>query len=186
MVCAAPRLSRPLTGLVVAALISPPALALKPSGVRLRAGQIGDLDRSRELGLGLTFERDGERPPIRARHHHYALGLLYLPRVQVGESFYGVHFGPAWRLTPQWLGDHAFLEVGIAVGWLAHHRLGERDLGSRGHFVSHALLGWQRDPASGWYAGLRVRHTSNAGLATPNPGFNLLQLEYGVRLPASR
>jgi len=68
-----------------------------------------------------------------------------------------------------------YLEAGTGVVHLSDTTLGSRDLGSLTQFRSHLGLGIHPAPRLELVA--RLSHTSNAGLAEPNPGINLGTLE---------
>jgi hypothetical protein len=162
-----------------------PAAAAEISSVRGRIGTLYDFDGIDAKSLAVTLEPD-DWPRLfqRAGDMHYEVGLLRLPDVDRGDDLYGVHFAPAWHFTPRILGPHAFIELGIGATWLSGRHIRARDLGSRLHFVSHALLGFRPARTSRWHAGLRIRHTSNADLVSPNPGFDVIQFEFGYRFGA--
>lgn len=161
------------------------AAARDISSVRGRFGTLYDFDGIDARSLAITLEPD-EWPAIfrRAGDMHYEVGLLRLPDVDRGDDLYGVHLAPAWHFTPEVLGPYAFIELGIGATWMSGRHIRARDLGSRLHFVSHAMLGVRPARGSRWHAGLRVRHTSNADLVSPNPGFDVIQLEFGYRFGA--
>jgi len=167
------------------ALATPPAAATEISSVRGRIGTLYDFDGIDTRSLAVTLEPD-TWPAIFRREGdmHYEVGVLRLPRVDRGDDLYGVHFSPAWHFAPELLAPYAFVELGIGATWLSGRHIRARDLGSRVHFVAHALLGLRPGRTSPWHAGLRIRHTSNAGLASANPGFDLIQLEIGYRFGA--
>lgn len=169
----------------IIAAAAPPAAATEIGSVRGRIGTLYDFDGIETQSLAVALEPDNW-PAIlrRSGDMHYELGLLRLPRVDRGDDLYGLHFAPAWHFTPRLLAPYAFIELGIGATWLSGRHIRARDLGSRLHFVSHALLGFRPDPASRWHAGLRIRHTSNADLVSPNPGFDVIQLEIGYRFGA--
>ena len=152
--------------------------------VRLRAGDVVGEQDAAGASVGVAFEARNWLSWLGADKQHYELGLLALPQVQDGDALYGAHFGPAWRFGPGWLPPRTFLEAGVGVAWFDAQFVGDRNIGSQGHFVLHALLGYRPEPDSRWHAGIRFRHTSNAGLAQPNPGFDMMQIELGIRLGA--
>lgn len=178
---------RALTGAlaVFLAVAAIPAAATEISSVRGRVGTLYDFDGIDARSLAVTLEPD-DWPAIFRREGdmHYEVGVLRLPRVDRGDDLYGVHFAPAWHFTPELLAPYAFIELGIGATWLSGRHIRARDLGSRVHFVAQAMLGLRPARASRWHAGLRLRHTSNAGLAGSNPGFDVIQLEIGYRFGA--
>lgn len=177
---------RALTGIlaVLLAVAAVPAAA-EISSVRGRIGTLYDFDGIDARSLAVTLEPE-DWPAIfrRAGDMHYEVGLLRLPSVDRGDDLYGVHFAPAWHSTPEFLTPYAFIELGIGATWLSGRHIRGRDLGSRMHFVAHALLGFRPARTSRWHAGMRLRHTSNADLVSSNPGFDVLQFEIGYRFGA--
>ena len=153
-------------------------------GLRVRAGDVPGERNATGASVGVAFDSRNWLDWLGADDQRYELGLLVLPRVQEGEALYGLHFGLAWRFHADWLPPRTFLEAGIGVAWLDAQFVGDRGLGSHAHFMQHALLGFRPERESPWHVGVRLRHTSNAGLAQPNPGFELLQIEFGVPLGA--
>lgn len=170
---------------IIFTVTAPPAAATEISSVRARVGTLYDFDGIHTRSLAITLEPD-DWPAIFRRDGdmHYEVGLLRLPRVDRGDDLYGVHFAPVWHFAPEVLAPHAFIELGIGATWLSGRHIRARDLGSRVHFAAQALLGFRPARASRWHAGLRLRHTSNADLVSPNPGFDVIQLEIGYRFGA--
>lgn len=162
-----------------------PVAATEISSIRGRIGTLYDFDGIDTRSFAITLE-PADWPAIfrRAGDMHYEAGLLRVPRVDRGDDLYGVHFAPAWHFTPEVLAPYGFVELGIGATWLSGRHIRARDLGSRLHFVPHALLGFRPTRTSPWHAGLRIRHTSNADLVSTNPGFDLIQLEVGYRFGA--
>ncbi len=166
-------------------VVAIPAVATDVSSIRGRIGTLYDFDGINARSVAVTLEPD-DWPAILRRDGdlHYEVGLLQLPGVDRDDDLYGVHFAPAWHFTPEVLAPYAFIELGVGATWLSGRRIRARDLGSRLHFVSHALLGYRPTRASRWHAGLRIRHTSNADLISTNPGFDVIQFELGYRFGA--
>jgi hypothetical protein len=103
-----------------------------------------------------------------------------------GGEVWTSHVGPVWRFRPKLLGDRGFVEVGTSVAYVSERKLPDRDLGSRGHSTSHLTLGWHLGSARRWHAGLRVRHTSNAGLGSSNPGLDIVMFELAYHWAEAR
>lgn len=170
---------------VIIGVVAIPAAATDISSVRGRTGTLYDFDGIDARSLAVTLEPD-DWPAIFRRDGdmHYEVGILRLPRVDRGDDLYGAHFGPAWHFAPESLAPYAFVELGVGATWLSGRHIRARDLGSRLHFVAQAMLGFRSAQTSRWHAGVRVRHTSNADLVSPNPGFDVIQLEIGYRFGA--
>jgi len=161
------------------------ATAAELDSVRLRAGtpqDAGDVDGG---ALALTFTPD--TPPawltwIGEDLHVEAAASFWSDAGQNGDV-YTAHLGPVWRFQPKWLGSRVFLEAGTSIAWVSEQRVAGSNLGSRWHFTTHAMGGYRIGPGQRWHFGLRVRHTSNAGFASPNPGLDIVMLELGYTLP---
>ncbi|WP_290648592.1 acyloxyacyl hydrolase [Aquisalimonas sp.] len=73
--------------------------------------------------------------------------------------------------------------VGFGLGtgptYISQTSLGGRDFGSNWQFTSWATAQLRVD--RNLFIGYRVQHTSNAGLSSPNQGYNLQALEAHVR-----
>jgi hypothetical protein len=90
-----------------------------------------------------------------------------------------VSIGPVWRLTPP--GRELFVELGVAPTLIGGTRLDGKDLGGIFHFTSSAAVGTGLARHAAWSAVLRFQHMSNASLRRPNPGLNLLGLDFSYR-----
>jgi len=178
--------ARVYAGLVVTAwlLAAPAAWALELQDMRFRLGP--RVDVSGVAGGAFALMLDPEAPPrwltwLGEDLHFEGAVSLWDGAKRGGGDVYTAHIGPAWRYRPALLGDAGFVELGTSVAYVSDRQLADRDLGSRGHFTTHATLGWNLDALQRWHVGLRVRHTSNAGLGTPNPGLDIVMLELGYR-----
>ncbi len=159
--------------------------AAQLDSVRLRSGvpaDAGDIDGG---ALGLTFEP--ESTPVWlgwiGDDMHYEAALsLWTNADPDNDNVYTTHFGPAWRFRPWPLGERGFLEAGTSIAYVSEQRVAGSDLGSLWHFTTHATLGYELGAERRWHLGLRVRHSSNAGFASPNPGLDIVMLELGYQL----
>ncbi|MDZ7748146.1 MAG: acyloxyacyl hydrolase [Halofilum sp. (in: g-proteobacteria)] len=92
---------------------------------------------------------------------------------------HSAHAGPIWHYEPGFLGPRGFVEWGTSLAWVSDERVERRDLGTRWHFTTHATLGFRLGGRGRWHVAYRIRHSSNAGLARPNPGLDITMLEIG-------
>jgi hypothetical protein len=95
-------------------------------------------------------------------------------------SSYGldmVAFGPVFAvpLNPESLA----LSLGLQPSFVVGESRYSRDLGGSVQFTSHAGLRWEPKPRL--TLGLRIQHTSNGGIAAPNPGVDGIKLALGYR-----
>lgn len=166
-------------------LTAAPLQAAELDSMRLRVGapaEAGDIDGG---ALGLTFEPESTPAWLGwigdDLHYEAALSLWTNAGPNDG-NVYTTHFGPAWRFSPWLIGERGFLEAGTSVAYVSEQRVDGVDLGSRWHFTTHAALGYELGAQRRWHLGLRVRHSSNAGFASPNPGLDIVMMELGYRL----
>ncbi len=165
--------------------VTTPSLAAELDSMRLRIGapvEAGDIDGG---ALGLTFEP--ETTPawlgwIGDDIHYEAAFSLWSNASANKNTVYTAHFGPAWQFRPGLLGERGFIEAGTSVAYISEQRVEGDDLGSLWHFTTHATLGYRLGDERRWHLGLHVRHSSNAGFASPNPGLDIVMLEVGYQL----
>jgi hypothetical protein len=162
--------------------------AAELDSVRLRVGAPSDTGDVNGGALALTFTPKTKPVWLRwiGEDLHVESAVSVWSNAGPDGDVYTAHLGPAWRFQPEWLGSHAFLEAGTGIAWVSERRVEGSDLGSRWHFTTHATVGYEIGPRRRWHVGLRVRHTSNAGFASPNPGLDIVMLELGYRLPNAR
>ena len=136
-----------------------------------------------ELAFGFRPDEQPEAPWVRSLGTlSYELSVAQLVRAGPPDDEVSVlRAGVVWRRHPAFVGDDQFLEYG--VGWAVRSESlvnGNKMGGS--HFLSlQVTIGRHFGPDRRRRVALRWQHTSNAGTDTPNPGINLLLLEFGVR-----
>ncbi|MEX0374178.1 acyloxyacyl hydrolase [Spiribacter pallidus] len=69
------------------------------------------------------------------------------------------------------------LSLGVQPTLISSHNGNGKDLGGPVQFTSHLSLAWA--PATALSLGLRIQHTSNAGLYDHNPGVDIIAAEVG-------
>ena len=92
---------------------------------------------------------------------------------------------PALGIGPslRWRGAQGtapwFVEAGTAL-MVTGKRLyrSEQRMGTRWNFATHLGIGMNFGPQSMHEVSLRIQHASNAGIKSPNPGINFVQLRY--------
>lgn len=182
------RARRALAGALLAGVLfagaAGTATAAELDSVRLRVGapqDTGDIDGG---ALALTFTPDTKPAWLRwiGEDLHVEGAVSFWSDAGPDGDVYTTHLGPAWRFRPEWLGSRGFFEAGTSIAWVSERRVEGNDLGSRWHFTTHAMAGYLIGPSQRWHLGLRVRHTSNAGFGSPNPGLDIVMLEFGYRL----
>lgn len=161
-----------------------PLQAAELDSVRLRIGAPLDAGSVDGGAVGLSIEPESVPAWLQwiGEDMHYEAALSFWSDAGPDGDVYTAHLGPVWRFRPALLGSRGFLEAGTSIAYISERRVEGKDLGSRGHFTTHATLGFLLGPQRRWHAGLRVRHSSNAGLATPNPGLDIVMLELGRAL----
>ena len=86
-----------------------------------------------------------------------------------------IALGPAFERR---LGDAPLrLSLGIQPTLISRHDGNGRDLGGPVQFTSHAAIAWA--PPGALVIGLRLQHTSNAGIYTHNPGVDIAAVAIG-------
>lgn len=75
--------------------------------------------------------------------------------------------------------DRYFVEAGVGATVFSRTHFAGKDIGSAFQFGSHLGLGMNITPSSS--LSLRVSHYSNAGLKSPNPGLDVVQLGYSYK-----
>jgi len=111
----------------------------------------GRLDLVGELGVGY-WSADGSRDPS----HMWQFSATPMFRWWTGERFY--------------------LEAGIGANLFSSTRFADKTISTAFQFGDHIGLGFLVTPTS--RLGLRYSHFSNASIKRPNPGLNILQLNY--------
>jgi lipid A 3-O-deacylase len=174
-----------LAGVLLAA--TGPALAadFKPDGVSLTAG-FGK-NGTRMAGAGLVWDWDFER--IRR-----AAELTAHTEVLVNRWRYDAIGGGSDQLTQLVLlpslrmrlargASPWFFEVGIGASYMdRHYETPRKRFSTRWNFYDMLGVGHTYGGPQGRHeVGLRLVHTSNAGIKNPNPGENFLQLRYAYR-----
>jgi len=161
---------------------APAAHALEFGSTRLRLGP--PLDAGDISGGALALTLEPEAAPwwltwLGDDVHYEVAASVWNNAARDDDNVYTAHLGPVWKYRPSLLGDRGFVEWGTSVAYVSEPQLEDRDLGGNGHFTTHAVVGWYLNGAERWHLGLRARHTSNAGLESPNPGLDIVMLELG-------
>jgi len=91
------------------------------------------------------------------------------------------HPGNLWQFSATpflrwWTGEKFFIELGIGANGFSRTRFADKVISTAFQFGDHVGVGWQITGNS--RLGLRYSHFSNAGIKKPNPGLDILQLNY--------
>ncbi len=89
-----------------------------------------------------------------------------------------VSFGPTWR-WPLW-NRRSYIDFGISPTLLSGSSFDGRRLGGNFHFTSSLALGLNLGHRGRTTVSLRIQHTSNGGLNSPNPGLDMIGLSWSV------
>lgn len=111
----------------------------------------------------------------RAWNMELVAGVIHSP--QATRPFLSV--GPVWCWPLP--GPRLFLEISVSPTVIAGSQIEGRDLGGDFHFTSSVALGSQFGRREGWSVSLKFQHISNGGLNQPNPGMNLVGLDFSHR-----
>jgi len=92
--------------------------------------------------------------------------------------------GSTWQLSAvpllRWTwADRYYVEAGIGLTVFSHTDFAGKNLSSAFQFGDHIGVGMHVSPHS--RLSLRYSHFSNAGIKRPNPGLNILQLNYSYQ-----
>jgi lipid A 3-O-deacylase len=150
------------------------APAEAPSGaISLRLGYNSDYRK-----IGLMYETPPWWSGSSATWGRLDLGA------ELGISYWDARKGhpdSMWQLsaTPMlrwWPTQSFYAEIGVGLTALSRTHFADRDLSTAFQFGNHVGAGVLINDAH--RIGLRYSHFSNAGLKSPNPGLDLLQLTY--------
>ena len=92
-------------------------------------------------------------------------------------SFF-VSAGPSWRFNKRIAGSGlAFVELGTSPTWIEDGDFGDESLGGHLFFTSNVQLGMHFGYRRELTLSVRVHHISNGGLASTNPGTDMVGVE---------
>ena len=180
----------PFLAAAAACLTAPPALA-QPSEDRAYAPSVyvqGEWARRQTdaITIGATLPWGTWRRPLwggELRGHWD----LYLSRwFFKGAARHGgtlvLGVTPTLRLRPDGGSSAWFWEAGIGATLAdqRYHPAGQEEFSTRFNFASHLGLGRNFGAQRQHELMLSVQHVSNAGIKSPNPGENFLQLRYAL------
>lgn len=92
--------------------------------------------------------------------------------------------GSVWQLSAipflRWTwAERYYVEAGIGATVFSRTTFADKDISTAFQFGDHIGVGMLLTPRS--RLGLRFSHFSNAGIKSPNPGLNILQLNYSLQ-----
>jgi hypothetical protein len=97
-------------------------------------------------------------------------------------SFF-VSAGPSWRFSKRIAGSGlAFIELGTSPTWIEDGDFGDESLGGHMFFTSNFQLGMHFGYRRELTLSVRVHHISNGGLASTNPGTDMVGVELSYAL----
>lgn len=155
--------------------------ALAPSTAFLQVGAASDAEM---LILGATWIWAWQRNTRLGRIGGYSEVSVGRWRSEIGEdgaSDWVTQWGvtPVLRLHPEGWGGRWFVEVGIGANLLVPiYRTSSKRFSTNFNFGDHLAVGRQFGERGRHEIALRLQHFSNAGIDSPNPGENFLQLRY--------
>lgn len=161
------------------------AVDLKPDGASIETG-VGK-QGTRMAGVGLLWDWDFERMRPRAEltaHTELLLNRWRYDAVGGGsDQLTQVVLLPLLRMRLERGASPWFIEVGIGASYLSRdYETPRKRFSTRWNFYDVLGLGHTYGGPRGRHeVGLRLVHTSNAGIENPNPGENFLQLRYTYR-----
>lgn len=91
-----------------------------------------------------------------------------------------VSFGPVWHLP---FGDGPiFVDLGFSPTLLSKSKIQDEAVGGKLHFTSSVSLGAKFGENDSMSLALRVQHTSNGSIDTPNPGIDMMGVNFNIDL----
>jgi len=94
------------------------------------------------------------------------------------DSSFFVSAGPSWKFNKQIAGSGlAFFELGTSPTWIENGDFGDESLGGHMFFTSNVQLGMHFGYRRELTLSVRVHHISNGGLASTNPGTDMVGIE---------
>lgn len=146
------------------------AATVVPSAFRIM-GETGRIEDATLIAA--TFN---VRPPRRFGIHRLEAALGGIATSDETRPF--VSFGPVWRMP---IDSEAFyIELGISPTLLGGSSINGSDLGGSFHFTSSAAIGTTFGATGALALALRIQHTSNGGLASDNPGMDMVGLNLSI------
>jgi hypothetical protein len=119
------------------------------------------------------------RAPRRLRAHHLELAVGAFSSPAETRPF--LSLGPVWDFRSQT--QALALELGFSATLLGGSTLAGRELGGNLHFTSSVALATRFGEDREYALSLRIQHTSNGGLNSPNPGLDAIALTFSIDKP---
>lgn len=146
------------------------AATVAPSGVRV----LGETGRIEDTTLiAATFN---VQPPRRFGIHRLEATLGGIATSDETRAF--VSFGPVWHMPTD--NEAFYIEFGISPTLLGGSSINGSDLGGSFHFTSSAAIGTTFGASGARALALRIQHTSNGGLASHNPGMDMVGVNLSI------
>ena len=117
------------------------------------------------------------RPPRRLRSRHLEFAIGSITSATSDRAF--VSFGPVWRFP--FAGETAYVDFGFSPTLIGGSELNGRDLGGNFHFTSSLSIGATFGRQKSFAVSLRAQHTSNGGIASTNPGIDMIGINFSFR-----
>jgi len=155
-------------------------VAIAPLGGDCRDG---DLAVGYDMGIGPDAARAGARLESVLFVREKSPAARWTVSLEAGLSHWsatGRGRGAAWQVSAvpfvRFWKERFYAEFGIGIGFFSHSSLGRQDLGSSFQFCDHIGFGYGLEQDR--RLGFRLSHFSNARLARPNDGLDLVQMVY--------
>lgn len=159
--------------LVIASIQFAGAADLAPAGYRLSNG----LDKFKQSWQVAAVFRTGATQILASRNLELAAGVISSP--SCNEVF--VSLGPNWHWPVH--KQKIFLEIGFSPTLISGSTFDDRDIGGNFHFTSSIALGARFGREENILVALRIQHISNGGLASPNPGLDMVGINFRFGRP---
>jgi lipid A 3-O-deacylase len=163
-------------GVLLAALASPPALAI--DGFAVEGGHGENVDMGR-----ISAQKDWNVQWLKGSDWHVggywdlSLGQWHDGSVAPGqnENITEIGLTPVFRIQPNSLVG-LYGEAAIGFHLLSHTQIGDKRLSTAFQFGDHVGFGYRFGARQAFDLGYRFQHLSNGSIKKPNPGINFHQI----------
>ena len=147
------------------------AAGLESAGHRISSG-LDQFDQTWQLA---AIYKTGASQNL--ANHNMELAIGVISSSSDNEVF--VSFGPTWRWPIH--KQTVYLDFGFSPTVVSGSTFDDHDVGGNLHFTSSLALGARFGRDDDFLVSLRLQHTSNGGLASTNPGLDMvgLNIQFG-------
>lgn len=157
------------------------------------AAQTTDKNLSGGIGLSFGYNSNYKRTLLSYEteslfSHHFDGGSKLGLHIELGAAHWKSRKSKSPKSMSQfsaipvvrwWPSEQLYLDIGSGPTLMTRSRFAGKNISTKFQFGSRVGVGYLTH--GGHQFGLRYSHFSNAGIKTPNPGLDLLELEYRYR-----